>query len=203
MNLFLRVPGFIRQLFPNREWKLATREKVLYLSFDDGPHPVITPQTMDTLDQFQAKATFFCVGDNVRKFPEVYREILNRGHRCGNHTMNHVKGWNTSTENYIDNVEEAAQLIDSKLFRPPYGRMTRAQERILKKDYRIIMWTLLSADYQPGLNRERALDFLKRHTKPGSIVVFHDSEKARLNLEYLLPRYLAFAQQAGYTFASL
>jgi peptidoglycan/xylan/chitin deacetylase (PgdA/CDA1 family) len=203
LNLFLRVPGIIRQLFPQREWKHSTREKVLYLSFDDGPHPEITRHTMDVLERFQAKATFFCVGDNVRKYPDVYKALLNRGHRCGNHTMNHLKGWNTSTENYISNVEEAAKLIDSNLFRPPYGRMTRAQERILKTQYRIIMWTLLSADYQPNLNRERALEFLKRQTSPGSIVVFHDSEKARQNLEYLLPRYLEFARNAGYTFATL
>ena len=203
MNLFLRVPGFVRQLFPNREWKVNTKEKVLYLSFDDGPHPEITPWTMEQLAKFQAKATFFCVGDNVRKHPEVCRALLQQGHRIGNHTMNHLKGWNTATQLYLDNVAQAAQWIDSNLFRPPYGRMTRAQEQSLNKHYRIIMWTLLSADYQQNLNRLKALDFLKRHTQPGSIVVFHDSEKAKGNLEFLLPRYLEYAHRAGYTFATL
>jgi peptidoglycan/xylan/chitin deacetylase (PgdA/CDA1 family) len=203
LNLFLRVPGLVRNLFPHREWKLKTREKLLYLSFDDGPHPAITPWTMDVLDQFQAKATFFCVGDNVRKFPEVYAQITERGHRCGNHTMNHLKGWKTPTDRYLENVAEAAHWINSDLFRPPYGRMTRNQEQQLKDRYRIIMWTLLSADYQPNLNQKRALEFLKRNTAPGSIVVFHDSEKARNNLEFLLPRYLEFAHQAGYIFAAL
>ena len=175
----------------------------MYLSFDDGPHPEITPWTMEQLAKFQAKATFFCVGDNVRKHPEVCRALLQQGHRIGNHTMNHLKGWNTATQLYLDNVAQAAQWIDSNLFRPPYGRMTRAQEQSLNKHYRIIMWTLLSADYQQNLNRLKALDFLKRHTQPGSIVVFHDSEKAKGNLEFLLPRYLEYAHRAGYTFATL
>lgn len=203
MNLFLRVPGFVRNLFPGREWKQPVREKVLYLTFDDGPHPEITSWVLEQLEAFQAKATFFCVGDNVRKFPDIYQKILAAGHRTGNHTMHHLKGWNTPAQQYLENVAEAAEYIDSNLFRPPYGRMTRTQERGLKPQYRIIMWTLLSADYQAGLNREAAMNFLKRHTRPGSILVFHDSEKARKNLEFLLPRYLEFAHKTGYTFAVL
>lgn len=191
------------KIFPERQWFGEAESNKLYLSFDDGPHPEITPQVLDRLDAFQAKATFFCIGDNVRKYPDVYAEILRRGHRTGNHTMHHLKGWRTDPAAYTANVHEAASYIQSTLFRPPYGRMTGAQVRALLPDYRIVMWSLLSRDYLQTLHRPAALDFLKKRTRAGDILVFHDSEKARKNLEFLLPRYLEFTADRGYTFAAL
>lgn len=191
------------KVFPQRQWFADPENNALYLTFDDGPHPVITPQVLDRLDEFGAKATFFCIGDNVRKHPDIYAEILRRGHRTGNHTMHHLKGWNTPTARYAANVAAAAEHIQSPLFRPPYGRMTSAQARSLLPEYRIVMWSLLSRDYLQGLNLEAALRFLQQHSQAGDIAVFHDSEKAWKNLSFLLPRYLQFAAERGFTFAAL
>ena len=191
------------KVFPQRQWFAPAEGNKLYLSFDDGPHPDITPRVLDRLDEFRAKATFFCIGDNVRKFPDIYAEILRRGHRTGNHTMHHLKGWQTPTAQYIANVAAAAERIDSNLFRPPYGRMTGAQARLILPDYRIVMWSLLSRDYLQGLNLDNALRFLQQHSQAGDIAVFHDSEKAWKNLSFLLPRYLHFAAERGFTFAGL
>lgn len=191
------------KVFPDRQWFAPAEGNKLYLSFDDGPHPDITPQVLDWLDAFSAKATFFCIGDNVRKHPDIYAEILRRGHRTGNHTMHHLKGWKTPTASYVADVAAAAALIQSPLFRPPYGRMTGAQARILLPDYRIVMWSLLSRDYLQGLNLDGALRFLQQHSRAGDIAVFHDSEKAWKNLSFLLPRYLQFAAERGFTFAAL
>ena len=203
MKLLADIPAWMPKLFPERQWFAPADGKKLYLSFDDGPHPEITPQVLDWLDAFAAKATFFCIGDNVRKFPDIYAEILRRGHRTGNHTMHHLKGWKTPTDLYTANVAAAAQMIESNLFRPPYGRMTSAQARFLLPDYRIVMWSLLSRDYLQGLNLDAALRFLQQHSHAGDIAVFHDSEKARKNLSFLLPRYLQFAAERGFTFAAL
>jgi peptidoglycan/xylan/chitin deacetylase (PgdA/CDA1 family) len=203
LKLLADISGWMPKLFPERQWFAPAEGNMLYLSFDDGPHPEVTPQVLDLLDQFDAKATFFCIGDNVRKFPDIYAEILRRGHRTGNHTMHHLKGWNTSTDLYIADVAVAAERIDSNLFRPPYGRITGAQARILLPEYRIVMWSLLSRDYLQSLHRPAALDFLKKRSRAGDILVFHDSEKARKNLEFLLPHYLEFAAAKGFTFAVL
>lgn len=203
MKLLADIPGWMPKVFPERQWFAPADGNKLYLSFDDGPHPEITPKVLNRLDEFGAKATFFCIGDNVRKFPDIYAEILRRGHRTGNHTMHHLKGWNTPTAQYIANVAAAARHIESTLFRPPYGRMTGAQARILLPDYRIVMWSLLSRDYLQGLNLDAALRFLQQQSHAGDIAVFHDSEKAWTNLSFLLPRYLQFAAERGFTFAAL
>lgn len=179
-------------------WHIPNDHKVVYLTFDDGPHPEITQWVLEQLERFNAQATFFCVGDNVRKFPETYQNILDKKHITGNHTMHHIKGWKTSTDAYIKNVSESAQYIQSNLFRPPYGRIKPSQLRILKNDYRIIMWSLLSCDFEKNLDTAKALEGLKKNTKAGSIIVFHDSVKSEKNLKEMLPLYLQFLNENGF-----
>lgn len=188
---------------PSLTWKVKNHDKKIYLTFDDGPHPTITPWVLQTLAQYHAKATFFCVGDNVRKFPETYAQILQAGHRTGNHTFNHVNGWRTKNRLYYKNIEMAASLIKSNLFRPPYGRITATQSRALKKNYQIVMWDVLTCDFDKNLNVEVALDNCIRLTEEGSIVVFHDSEKAAANMMRMLPSMLSHFSEKGFTFDAL
>jgi peptidoglycan/xylan/chitin deacetylase (PgdA/CDA1 family) len=188
------------KLMPSLTWKVVTDDKKLFVTFDDGPHPTITPWVLQSLRQFNAKATFFCVGDNVRKFPETYDQILAEGHRTGNHTFNHLNGWCTNNSEYFDNIKQASTLIQSDLFRPPYGRITPAQFNHLKKDYRVIMWDILTRDFDKNLNTEMALQYCKEHINPGSVIVFHDSEKAEKNLKILLPAMLSHFHEKGFTF---
>ncbi|MCE2787149.1 MAG: polysaccharide deacetylase family protein [Bacteroidota bacterium] len=191
------------KLMPSLTWKVDTADKKLFITFDDGPHPTITPWVLQTLKQFNAKATFFCVGDNVRKFPETYKQILAEGHRTGNHTFNHLNGWHTKNRLYYDNIEMAASFVKSDLFRPPYGRITAAQTRVLKKNYQIVMWDVLTCDFDKGLNVDVALDKCLRLAESGSIVVFHDSEKAAENMMRMLPSMLSHFSEKGFTFDAL
>lgn len=184
-------------------WQIPNDKKEVYLTFDDGPHPAITPWVMEQLEFYSASATFFCVGDNVRKYPETYSQILINQHSVGNHTMHHIKGWNTDTENYINNINECAEYVKSDLLRPPYGRIKPSQVKRLKSRFKIIMWSLLSCDFDRKLNTIEALEGLKRKTKSGSIVVFHDSEKAEKNLKVMLPLYLQFLNENGFTCKAL
>lgn len=197
------IPALFPLIAPSLTWKVNTTDHVLYLTFDDGPHPAITPQVIRLLDQYQARATFFCVGENVTKYPETFQQIIASGHATGNHTHNHLKGWNTPTEAYLDNIGKAAQVIPSRLFRPPYGRISPGQIARLKKEYTIVMWSILTRDYEPSLNRERAAKAILQHSGPGDIVVFHDSEKAAANMFYLLEKVLEHFSNLGYTFRSL
>ena len=201
---YLSIPKWIQKCFPSLLWQApSANEAVVYLTFDDGPHPEITPWVLNELKQRGLKASFFCVGDNVRKFPETYQQILDEGHVTANHTMHHMKGWSNSTEVYIQNTAEAAQYIKSKLFRPPYGRISRAQIKALLPEYTIVMWSLLSGDFDPHLNSPKALNQLKRHTKNGSIVVFHDSVKSEAQMKQLLPDYLDYLKANAYTCKTL
>ena len=204
MLWYLSIPKWIQKCFPSLVWQApSTKEAVVYLTFDDGPHPEITPWVLNELKQRGLKASFFCVGDNVRKFPETYQQILNEGHITGNHTMHHMKGWSNSTETYTQNTTEAAQYIKSKLFRPPYGRISRAQIKALLPEYTIVMWSLLSGDFNPQLNIPKALNQIKRKTQNGSIVVFHDSIKSEAQMKQLLPDYLDFLIANAYTCKTL
>lgn len=196
------IPHLLQIVAKSYTWKVKTRDKKVFLTFDDGPHPQITPWVLQQLRQYQAKATFFCVGDNVRKFPDTYADILAQKHAVGNHTFHHVKGWNLSTDEYLEEVREASLLIHSPLFRPPYGRIKPAQAKKMKADYQLIMWDYLSRDFDPKLNREQSLNAMKKAGK-GSIMVFHDSEKAFENLKFLLPRVLTFFSEAEYSFEAL
>lgn len=204
MKSYLHGSAFIRPFYPGLIWKRETDEKKVFLTFDDGPHPEVTPFVLDTLDRFNFKATFFCIGNNVQLHPNTYKQVIDRGHSTGNHTFNHTNGFKTSLRNYVNEARLAAEHIDSQLFRPPYGKIRRDQLiRIKKMGYDIIMWSILSGDFDPKLNHKKALNEVTQRTQPGSIIVFHDSLKARKNLEVLLPQYCAYLTENGYTSCSL
>lgn len=199
----LRVPGWFQKLYPSFKWSEQSAmqgiDKPIYLTFDDGPHPQVTMQVLEWLRRHHVKATFFCVGNNVEQYPEVYKAIQAAGHSTGNHTQHHVSGWSTPRKAYLQNIAACAQRVRSPLFRPPYGKITPALARNLKSDYTLVMWSLLSGDFSPKLNTNKALNQLVAQTKPGDIVVFHDSLKAQKNLYAMLPLYLEFLIQDGYT----
>lgn len=197
------IPSIFPLIAPNVTWKVKTNDKVLYLTFDDGPHPSITPMVLGILEEYNAKATFFCVGDNVTKYPEIFNEIISKGHAVGNHTFNHIKGWQSTNQFYIDNIKKAAEVIPSNLFRPPFGRIKPSQIKLLKKDYRIVMWSILTRDYDKNLNPYTALKHLNKLTKPGDVVVFHDSEKAKENMLVMLKGMLQHFHQQQYQFKTL
>lgn len=197
------IPSFVSYLWPSLTWKVNTSDKVVYLTFDDGPHPEITTYVLDILKEFNALATFFCVGDNVVKYPHIMSKILLDGHQIGNHTQHHLSGWKTQNQSYFEDISEAATHINSNLFRPPYGQITPKQANFLKQRYNIIMWSLLTCDYDKKLPVQKALSFIKQQTKKGDIIVFHDSEKAYHNLKQLLPDYLAHLTKEGFKFATL
>ncbi|MGL5938161.1 MAG: polysaccharide deacetylase family protein [Phocaeicola sp.] len=193
-------PLLIRWLYPNALFRMNRNEKSLYLTFDDGPIPVITPWVLDLLDKYEVKATFFVIGDNVRKHPEEFKEIVARGHRVGNHTFNHIRGFKYDGESYLENTEKANKLIASNLFRPPHGYMSREQYKVLSKKYRIVMWDLVTRDYSNRLNGEEVFNKVKKYVRNGSIITFHDSIKAESNLKYALPRSIEWLKEQGYTF---
>ena len=197
-----RIPSFIQKLFSSYTWKVKTKDKLLFLTFDDGPHPEITPWVLAQLQQYQAKASFFCVADNVHKYPQTYAQILASNHAVGNHTYHHKNGWYTKVHEYLTDVALAENFIQSQLFRPPYGRIKKQQATALLKQYAVVMWSHLSCDYSSTLNIDESLNAMKK-VEPGSILVFHDSEKAFANLQIILPQLLQFYQQEGYTLLAL
>lgn len=184
-------------------WDLRGDPKAVYLTFDDGPTPVVTPWVLDRLEEAKAKATFFCLGRNVDKHPEIYKQILSSGHSVGNHSYSHLKGFRSSVRRYMDDIHLASNMIDSKLFRPPYGRILPGQVKAVRNEYDIIMWGVLSIDYNSKLSGDRVVKNVIRNVKPGSIIVFHDSDKACDNLYYALPRALEFLQEEGYQLKSI
>lgn len=198
-------PFWLKALFPNYHWRIKTKEKVLYLTFDDGPIPDVTEFVLDTLNKYKALATFFCIGDNVNKHPEIYKKLLASFHSIGNHTYNHLNGWKSDPETYIQNYHQCNETLKVKtnLFRPPHGRITQKQARQLPSDTKVIMWDVLSGDFDKDLCREKCLKKSIEHTRRGSIVVFHDSLKAKNNLYYTLPRYLEHFSSLGYRFETL
>lgn len=194
------VPKILRSYYPNLIWEgSSTSEKSVYLTFDDGPIPEITPWVLDLLREYETKATFFCIGDNVRKYPEIYLRIISEGHSVGNHTYNHLKGWGSIDAEYIENVKLASELIDSKLFRPPYGRIKKSQIGLLENDYQIIMWSVLSGDYNRRRSPQQCFLNVKRNIRPGSIIVFHDSIKAERNMKYAVQKTLELFKAQGFT----
>ena len=203
------IPAPVRWLFPRYTWHRSRKEKIIYLTFDDGPVPEVTPFVLKTLKEYEARATFFCVGDNVRKHPEIWAQVQEAGHRLGNHTYHHLNGFKTSSETYVQNVTNCQQALQqagagrSALFRPPYGRIRKKQAQALLPAYEIIMWDVLSADFDSSLSPVQCLRKSIRYTRPGSIIVFHDSPKAFPNLQWVLPRYLQHFSALGYRFNAL
>jgi peptidoglycan-N-acetylglucosamine deacetylase len=203
---FITTPWWLRNFFPGCVWEIKTEEKVIYLSFDDGPHPDITPFVLAELKKYNAKATFFCIGDNVKKFPEVYKQVINGGHAIGNHTMHHINGWQNTDDDYLRDIDQAGDLIKSNLFRPPYGRIKNSQLRKLKIEnpqLKTIMWSVLTGDWVATLNPEKCFEQIKNKIYPGSIVVFHDSEKANERMSYTLPKLLEHFARLNYTFKKI
>lgn len=198
-----KTPKLIQAFMPQYTWSIPTNEQVLYLTFDDGPIPEITPWVLDTLRQFGAKATFFCVGDNVVKHPAIFQQILDEGHSVGNHTFNHLNGWQTDHVVYLHNVRRCARVVNSHLFRPPYGRLMPKQRAFLERHFRIIMWDVLSGDYDADISPEQCLQNVLDNAQPGSIVLMHDSLKAGRNVRFALPRVLAYFAGEGYRFEKL
>lgn len=199
--LIEQPPLIYRCLFQGCLWRKPSKEeKIIYLTFDDGPIPEITPWVLDVLDTYNIKATFFCVGDNVRKYPALYEEVLNRGHNVGNHTFNHIQGLKTTSEEYLKNVELASQYIKSDLFRPPHGHIRLPQLMALRKKYKVVMWDVVTRDYSKKQTPVQVLNNVKKYSRNGSIVVFHDSLKAEKNMKYALPLAIEWLLEQGYTF---
>jgi peptidoglycan/xylan/chitin deacetylase (PgdA/CDA1 family) len=204
MNLPVRVPGWLKMLFPKRIWQVHTEEKILFISFDDGPHETITPQVLELLKSHGAKATFFSLGKNVVKYPSIFESIKADGHAVGNHSYHHFNGWNTKDEAYLEDVAAANACIQSNLFRPPYGRLTSRQARSLTNEgYQIVMWSLLSADYDKNISKEACALRVLNNIQPGAIVLFHDSQKAAVNMLYALEVLLENATKQGYRMEAL
>jgi peptidoglycan/xylan/chitin deacetylase (PgdA/CDA1 family) len=218
----IKVPLVVKRMFPNYIWDVPTTKKIIYLTFDDGPTQEITDWTLGVLKQYNAKATFFCIGNNILKHPDIFKRIIENGHAIGNHTHNHVKGWKTKTKEYLENVETCeatfkSQIPNSKiqksfsdsyrdinLFRPPYGQIKPKQGKALMAlGYKIIMWDVLSFDWDQSVSKKGCLKNVIDNTKQGSIIVFHDSKKASKNMEYALPKVLEYYSKLGYVFESL
>jgi peptidoglycan/xylan/chitin deacetylase (PgdA/CDA1 family) len=202
-NLRVRLPGFFTALFSNALWRMQEQDRVVYLTFDDGPVPGITPWVLGLLEKENIKATFFCVGENVLKHPEVYQQIQKAGHSVGNHTFNHLQGIKHLDKHYFENINLAGSYIDSNLFRPPHGLMKPSQYNYLKTRYKIIMWDLISCDYDRSIKPEKVYRNVVDYVRPGSIVTFHDSEKAKVNIMKALPEAIRWMKEQGYRFEAI
>jgi len=210
---FIKTPNLFKFIFRNWVWRLSSRKRVLYLTFDDGPTPEITEWTLNELKKYGAKATFFCIGKNIAEHPQIFQKIIDENHAVGNHTNNHLNGWKTNTAAYLQNIKEAekyfeenrkSEIVNLKLFRPPYGRLTFSQsKKIRKMGYKIIMWDVLSADFDPNISSEKCLEIVIRNIESGSIIVFHDSIKASEKLKFVLPKVLEYYSYQGFEFKSI
>jgi len=214
MLYFAKTPHIIKRLFPNLTWDIPTKEKVIYLTFDDGPTPEITTWVLSELKKFNAKATFFCIGKNVTAHPEIFKTILEDGNAIGNHTHNHVNGWKKTSKTYLRSIDKAQETINFSirsqkspiinLFRPPYGKIKNGvAKKLLEKGYKIIMWDVLSGDFDRSITKEQCLKNVIQNTTQGSIVVFHDSVKASNKLKFVLPKALDHFSKKGYVFETI
>jgi peptidoglycan/xylan/chitin deacetylase (PgdA/CDA1 family) len=205
---FIKTPWWARAFFSAYVWRIPTSEKIVYLSFDDGPHPTITPWVLDELKKYNARATFFCIGDNVIKYPSVYQRVLAEGHSVGNHTFHHLNGWKSTAVDYLNDAAKAASVIKSNLFRPPYGKITAKQAKglpyaLTNESAKVIMWDVLSADFDTSITPQQCTKNVLENTEPGSVIVFHDSQKAFRNLQAALPGVLTALEKKGYTFKEM
>jgi peptidoglycan/xylan/chitin deacetylase (PgdA/CDA1 family) len=199
-------PFWLKWFYPTLTWHKSRKEKFVYFTFDDGPIPVVTPFVLNTLKKFNCKATFFCIGDNVDKHPLILADVIADGHTVGNHTYNHLNGWNSSNKNYIENVLKGSKLTSTRIFRPPYGRIKKSQIKEIKKQSpstEVIMWDVLSGDFDKRISKEQCVRNVLKHCKNGSIIVFHDSLKAFERLEYALPKVLENLSKKGFEFRTL
>jgi len=206
MFYIAKTPKWVRKLFGKSIWEMPQTKKVIYLTFDDGPNPQITPFVLDELSKYNASATFFCIGKNVVSNPAVFKRIITEGHAVGNHTYDHLDGWKTGNADYLENILAAKEHIDSDLFRPPYGRITWKQHRDLNHSghgFKLIMWSVLSGDFDVTISPEQCCKNVLHHTKSGSVVVFHDSEKAGDRIRYALPVVLKHFSDQGYVFEKI
>ncbi len=209
--LFTKTPSLLTAVYPECLWKVNTKEKIIYLTFDDGPIPEITPFILDELKKWNAKATFFCIGKNVEANPEIFERIINEGHSVGNHTYDHLNGWNVSDEVYFENIEKCAAVLSAyyllpiaaSLFRPPYGKLKPSQYTKLKSEYKLVMWDVLSFDFDLKMEEEKILKNVLDNAEAGSIVVMHDSLKAKPKVEFALPKLLEHFTQKGFKFEKL
>lgn len=205
----VKTPAYIPLLFPKFLWRYPDKNREIFLTFDDGPHPEITPWVLNELSKYGAKATFFCVGDNIKKYPKIFEQILAAGHSVGNHTFNHLNNWQTGTRAYLENIGATKQMMagygaSANLFRPPHGKLKPGTAgKLFDKGYRIVMWDVLSGDFDKNISREQCLSNICQNSKAGSIVVLHDSEKAWNHLEYALPKSLEFFSSKGYCFNAI
>lgn len=197
------IQYLLHLIFPFITWRIKTKEKILYLSFDDGPIPEVTPWVLEELNKFHAKATFFCIGDNVIKHPDIYNFLIANGHSIGNHTFTHLNGWKTSNTKYLEDVNQAKQVIASNLFRPPYGKIKLSMIKPLRKEFKIVMWDVLSYDFDRSLDGKGCFENVRRNAREGSIIVFHDSLKANDRLRIALPEVLKYYTDKGFTFEKL
>ena len=196
-----KTPWIVQKVFSHYTWRYSSEEKTIYLTFDDGPTPEVTDFVLDELKKFNAKATFFCVGENVKRHHQLYERILEEGHAVGNHTFNHLNGFRTKNKQYFENIEHAAAHIHSNLFRPPYGKIKKSQGRKLLKDgYQMIMWSVLSGDFDTSVSPEKCYLNVVRYASEGSIVVMHDSKKAKEKIYDCLPKILNYFSKRGYRF---
>ena len=205
MSFWVKTNYFIKRIFPNYVWDITNRENKVFLTFDDGPTPEITEWTLEQLKKYDAKATFFCIGNNIEKYPAIFQKIIQEEHAIGNHTFNHLKGWKITNDVYIENVKKCTENISQlntencQLFRPPYGKIKPSQSKALRRlGYKIIMWDVLSYDFDQTITPEECLDNVLKNVESGSIIVFHDSQKAEQNLKYVLPKTLAFLKEKGF-----
>lgn len=208
MNLFYKTPYLLRVLYPGLIWKMPTNDHSIFLTFDDGPIPEVTDWVLHTLSQFNAKATFFCVGDNIRKYPEIFKRTIQAGHSIGNHTYSHLNGWNIGHREYIQDVKQASgemarQGVHTRLFRPPYGKTTPKQRLDLLEMSSVIMWDVLSWDYERTTNPQRAVKSMASASEKGSIVLFHDSHKSFKKTQQILPSYMKIMADKGFKFLSI
>ena len=199
----VRPPSFLRWIYPNAIWHLPSDRKILYLTFDDGPTPFITEKVLELLDEYKAKATFFCIGKNIEQHPGIFNLIKEKGHHIGSHTYSHLNGWKSKTEEYINDYMKGRELSQSNLFRPPYGRILLKPLQVAQKQDNVIMWDILSKDYDNDLSPEEVYANVTRNLGPGSIIVFHDNEKAKNNLLVVLPRILVYLSQQGYALEAI
>ena len=203
MFYFVKTPWLLKKLYSQCIWEVKTTQKEIYLTFDDGPHPEATPFVLQELKKYNAKGTFFCVGKNVKEYFDTYKQIISNGHKPGNHTYNHLNGWKTTDKEYLEDILQASNLIDSDLFRPPYGKITQFQLKALqgkKLNLKTIMWNVLSGDFDEKITPENSYLNVMNNAGPGSIIIFHDSLKAMPRLQYALPRTLEYFTEKGFQF---